>query len=221
MMQEANKETMTMTTTATRTRADITESLAETGSDSPSSEQSSPATKRLKSTHTTACDSVTFCNNYDDVTVGNGTGNQAVRPTSNTEDFPITDDLLLQNILSFVGEYHYRFVGSVNRHFQQLYTSLYPEKTTKFNASTMELAKLCREDIDADKMNIYGHIRLLWYSAVQHGKIDVVKYLLQSFGERYSNYKYELCSVAAKYGQIELLQWAIDSKTFIDRDERV
>ena len=187
-MQEANKETMTMTTTATRTRADITESLAETGSDSPSSEQSSPITKRLKSTHTTACDSVTLCNNYDDITVGNETGNQTVSPISHTEDFPITDDLLLQNILSFVGEYHYRFVGSVNRHFQTSYVSLYPEKTTKFNASTMKLAKLCREDIDArktanDKIK-KEHLRLLWHSAAQYGKIDVVKYLYESCDER-------------------------------------
>ena len=98
-----------------------------------------------------------------------------------TKEFPITDDIILQNILSFVGKYHYRFVGSVNHHFRMSYVSLYPQKTTKINASTIKHAKLCLEDIvtckktDCEKKD--QQLRLLWHSAAQYGMIDAVKYL--------------------------------------------
>ena len=111
----------------------------------------------------------------------------SLRYTSTVKSFPIKDDDLLRNIFSFVGEYHYRFVGGVNRTFQRSYLTLYPNKNSYFNASTVELSKYCWNDIEACRyidtnFTLRSLARCkLWHSAARHGSIDSVKYLLQHF----------------------------------------
>ncbi len=67
----------------------------------------------------------------------------SLRYTSTVKLSPIKDDYLLRNIFSFVGEYQYRFVGGVNRTFHKSYLTLYPNKKSHFNSSTVELTKYC------------------------------------------------------------------------------
>ena len=111
----------------------------------------------------------------------------SLRYTSTVKSFPIKDDDLLRNIFSFVGEYQYRFVGGVNRTFQKSYLTLYPNKNSHFNASTVEISKYCWNDIEACRyidtnFTLRSLARCkLWHSAARHGSIDSVKYLLQQF----------------------------------------
>ena len=55
------------------------------------------------------------------------------------------NDLLLQ-ILAFVGDRNYRFVGSVNHSFREAYATLFPYKETNLNVSSKALAELCMND---------------------------------------------------------------------------
>jgi hypothetical protein len=53
------------------------------------------------------------------------------------------DEFLLQNILHYVGDYQFQFLASVNRSFYEAYTTVYAQKQTYYNDTTMEHAKVC------------------------------------------------------------------------------
>jgi hypothetical protein len=61
---------------------------------------------------------------------------------------PLEDTHLLKYIVSFVGTNQYRFVTAVNRNFQAVYRSLYPDnKRTYYNASTVGHATICFNEL--------------------------------------------------------------------------
>ena len=150
---------------------------------------------------------------------------------------PLECDFILHNIFSFVGEFQYVFIGSVNQTFHKTYVSLFPKKRTQFNASTIEYAKSCwgiickiNDDETKDEEK-----RKLWRSAARYGNIEVVKYLLELLPPVQQNvsfknvswenrqkidWKYDLCYTAAKYGQMELLQWACDENICVAKDDQ-
>ena len=216
-----------------------------TVSASSTARRSTRIAKRLTCSSTT-----TASHRRKDVTAGTVGKNKKRRTSSDNESdvqsFPIEDDLLLQNIFSYVGDCQYLFIGSVNRMFQNSYVSLYPQKVTRFNGSTIELTKFCW-----DVINIIAryYIRLkdvlrskLWDSVTKYGSIEVVKYVVgrlptpkkkkkkkrSSKNDLYGDFehsawvedwKYDLCSNAATFGHFELLQWAVDQNIYVSKDD--
>jgi hypothetical protein len=64
-------------------------------------------------------------------------------PKHTLNDLPL--DVLANHIFSFVGDYQYRFVGGVSRHFENAYRQTFPMKTTQYRMNTIQHAKLCRQ----------------------------------------------------------------------------
>jgi hypothetical protein len=150
--------------------------------------------------------------------------------------FPVTDDYLLLNIFSYVGDFQYLFIGSVNKSFEKAYATQFPNKSTSFNASTLERANLCLDSITKDNGETKDkRLRELWQSAARYGNIDVVNYLHQQLphpqksvtvkylgldaSDETMDWKYDLCSEAARYGQMELLQWACNNNICVKKDD--
>jgi hypothetical protein len=68
------------------------------------------------------------------------------------QDLLSSQDLLLQ-ILPFVGDHQYRFIGAVNHAFQDAYLSLFPDcKKTYYNVSSIKLAEFCWNDFSVDSL---------------------------------------------------------------------
>ena len=93
---------------------------------------------------------------------------------------PLEDENLLKKILSYVGEFQYRFIGGVNRTFHETYVSIFPKQETKCNASSIPITKFCWEEIISQEavceIGKGNQLKELWYSVIQYGKIAVVKY---------------------------------------------
>jgi hypothetical protein len=53
---------------------------------------------------------------------------------------------LLPQILTFVGDHHYRYIGAVNHAFRAAYVAHFPSKKTHFNVSSVAMAQLCMND---------------------------------------------------------------------------
>lgn len=64
--------------------------------------------------------------------------------TFSVHDLPF--DLLANHIFSFVGDKQYRFVGGVCKTFEEAYRTKYPERTTKYNVSSIQHAKFCFDE---------------------------------------------------------------------------
>jgi hypothetical protein len=157
---------------------------------------------------------------------------------------PIDDKYTLSHILSFVGENSYLFVGSVNRTFEKVYTTLFPEKETRPIAPSLAMLQFCWDAITHDGHRYgdkYSHYidfarQDLWYSAVEYGNTAVVKYFLDvillsplaqkkekwlngeasSYSEGFHSTLRHLGSWAAKYGHLELLQLACQRHIGLD-----
>jgi hypothetical protein len=82
------------------------------------------------------------------------------------------NDLLLQNIVSFVGEYQYLFVASINHTFHDAYITLFPSKETHYNGSTMKLLKFCYNKKFTSKEK-----HDLLQSTARYGNIEGLRYL--------------------------------------------
>jgi hypothetical protein len=197
--------------------------------------------KRFKSTYGSDDDGDN--NNNNDGENENYDASHLLRYSSSKKSFPHFDDHLMQNILSYVGEFQYRFIGGVNQSFQTSYVALYPRKETYCHASSIERAKYCWDDIAActirDEDDKDEQRRMLWYSAIRHGKKYVIMYLVEQLPPpiqiveiRYgdvsthvdwkNDWKFDLCCKAALYGHWELLQWACAEGIFVvKQDERV
>ena len=94
--------------------------------------------------------------------------------TSCGSPFDNLDVALLSDIIAFVGEHQYRFVAIVSRQFQATYSYLFPEnRTTYLNASTVEHAKICWEEIHQKN---YDN-QILCMSAAIHGCLPALQYL--------------------------------------------
>jgi hypothetical protein len=66
-------------------------------------------------------------------------------PKHTLNDLPL--DVLANHIFSFVGDYQYRFVGGVSRHFENAYRQTFPMKTTQYRMNTIQHAKLCWSEV--------------------------------------------------------------------------
>jgi hypothetical protein len=106
-------------------------------------------------------------------------------PLDQTSERPHIDENILQMILSYVGENHYLYLGSVNRTFQKIYTSLFPKKETYIIASSNEMLQYCWDAFESfltdspyyedDKTRLRNG---LWESAIRYGKLETLQYFL-------------------------------------------
>jgi alpha-N-acetylglucosamine transferase len=111
----------------------------------------------------------------------------------------IPSELLIQYILPFVGRHQYRFVATVDHNFHTAYSTVFPEKVTHFNVSTIEHVKTCFDEI----MRQYHHPRILCHIAAREGNLAVLKYL-RSIQCPWDS---DTCASAAENGHLDVLQW--------------
>ena len=123
------------------------------------------------------------------------------------------DGLLLSEIISFIGPFHYYFIATINRRFQESYLEVFPNKETTINASTLGYAELCCHSIcrlryfDSRKLcasAVDDTGRKLCASAAYHGCLPALKYL-RSID---CNWDTSTCSNAAMNDHFHILQWA-------------
>lgn len=113
------------------------------------------------------------------------------------------DENLLRIILSFVGNFQYRWIGSVNRTFNKVYVELFPWKYTYYSAMTLGHAKTCFQES-------YKR-QTLYEQAAKYGNITVLEYLhsvdnCSDTDVRQYNF---ICRVAAEFKQFDTLKWII------------
>jgi hypothetical protein len=145
------------------------------------------------------------------------------------------NDLILQHILSYVGNYQYLFVANVNCIFRNAYTTLFPTKETYYNASTMEHTRLCyngehinhQRSLLCNSAAAYGNIEALNFLAENHvslrlehqpisevivknGHLHVLEWVLQNNNNSQQQLRipwYDLMTYAARHGNLTILQW--------------
>jgi hypothetical protein len=145
------------------------------------------------------------------------------------------DDLLLSKIISYVGQNQYRFVATLDRRFHKHYAQLFPNDTSTYlNASTLEVAKFCVEELRHD--SLFGtkfcslelaykrfpweiFYRLFWIcqSAAKLGNLPALDFVLSEFlckfpdkcckKELYKEFE-RICSNAARNGHRHILLYA-------------
>jgi hypothetical protein len=136
--------------------------------------------------------------------------------------FEMVNEGTLQTILAFVGEDQYRFVASINRSFRASYTALFPDKTTLVNATTLEMAQFCWNDIiagctnddddDDDDERYRTRQPSLWFSmwhlATKHRKHDVAAYLVEQLPDPLNrHWRHRMSVRGVQLGYLELLQF--------------
>jgi hypothetical protein len=116
----------------------------------------------------------------------------------------IPNDIMINQILPFIGDGHYQYIGLVNRNFRQTYTTLYPTKTTYCNGSTIAHARFCCQTTANYLQRIQGY-RYLCLSAARYGSIEVLTYVLREDKDWWG----EILEKAIQYGHLHVLQWLI------------
>lgn len=108
----------------------------------------------------------------------------------------LTDEILMNGIFPFIGEYHFRYIAGINRQFRRAYTNLYPRKETYFLNGNMAALhdeamnyipseiKLCLKEIDEVMMLHVLHddqiITLHQIAATNHN-IELLEYLHDTY----------------------------------------
>jgi hypothetical protein len=111
---------------------------------------------------------------------------------------------IVQNIVSFIGEYQYLFVASINTTFRQVYIKLYPnKKVTYFNGLTMKHLKLCYNN----KLSFHQRHALI-QSVARHGNIEGLRYLRTK--KIYTTLKLDTRTIESivENTYLHLLKWA-------------
>lgn len=85
-------------------------------------------------------------------------------------------EVLTNFVVPYVGDYQFRYVASVNRKFYTSYTTVYKDRRTHYNLSTLEHAKLCYEDLRIT--GTYEH-KSLCAKLARMGKLHVIWSLCQ------------------------------------------
>ena len=132
----------------------------------------------------------------------------SITATSNTSGTasPLDDldILVLSEVVSYIGPYHYYFVAMINRRFRERYIEVFPNnRKTSINASTVGYADVCYHSHYQFKYGYYD-LRKLCASAAKYGNLPALQYLRSidcSWGT-------STCSNAAKNGHLHILQWA-------------
>ena len=128
--------------------------------------------------------------------------------------------LLLENVdvlrwvISFIGPKQYRFMAVICKGFHAAYVQQIPNDTeTKLNASTIEYAKICWEEMkhslyyQKDQLAWHYQRRRLACSAASYGNLPALQYL-RSVGCEWCEWT---CAFAAGNGHLHVLQWCRDN----------
>jgi hypothetical protein len=128
-------------------------------------------------------------------------------------------DILSYNILSFVGENQYRFVGGVNHLFRNAYVAVFPKKVTSYNVLTIQHAKICYNDIVTYPFKQTSLVKssllrrgpnrqeTLCKLAAQQGNLAVLQYLRSV----HCQWDDRTFLMAAWNGDLQVLQWIHDN----------
>ena len=112
---------------------------------------------------------------------------------------------ILQVIVDFVGPKQYLFVATINRIFHEVHTKVFPNNFTTYpNASSLEIAKNCFDDLVDTSCNTKKLQWMLCSSAAKSGNLPALQYLRSIECE----WNEATCSNAALYGHYEMLKWA-------------
>lgn len=123
----------------------------------------------------------------------------------------------LTHILSYAGDYQYRFIGGVCRRFKEAYLITFSGDThTYINAKTEGHARVCVNDFDPlpagygpddyqEYSEAFDQVIALFNSAAKHGSIPTLQYLNDLGYDNPCNS--ETRQSAARYGHIHILQW--------------
>jgi hypothetical protein len=106
-------------------------------------------------------------------------------------------ELTARHIIPFVGDYQYRFVGSVNRKLHHAYSMTFPSKQTYVNMSTIPHSKICWNE---STLSSPSASPMFWRVAVRHGNLLVLQYL-KSMGFAVDD---DTCAIAAEYGHLDI-----------------
>jgi hypothetical protein len=108
----------------------------------------------------------------------------------------ITDEILMNGILPFIGEYHFRYIAGIDRQFYRAYTNLYPRKETYFlngnmaalqDTSVKHIPKeirLCLNEISKETMFHELHrdqVITLHKIAATNGNMELLEYLQDTY----------------------------------------
>jgi hypothetical protein len=108
----------------------------------------------------------------------------------------ISHEILMNGILPFIGNFHFRYIAGINRQFYRSYTTLYPSKETYvFNGNMSSLLdasmdyipaeiQLCLDEIDKDTIsNVLrdDQIITLHKIAATNGNVELLKYLQDTY----------------------------------------
>ena len=120
---------------------------------------------------------------------------QLVSPMENVD--------ILRLVVSFIGPKNYQFIAVISKNFHAAYQQEFPmdSTTTKLNASTIEFAKICWEEL---KHPLPRQQYRLTDSAARFGSLPAMQYL-RSVGCRWDQWT---CSNAAQNGHLHILQYA-------------
>jgi hypothetical protein len=135
------------------------------------------------------------------------------------EDFPL--ELLATGILPFVGNDQYRFLGGVSHQFEEAYSTTFPTKTTRYNMTTMKLAKFCWNEAPTEDKPMLPELTKsqTWYRTVSWDDLDdedwaMLPWIRSTFGCIWGpvipadTTSYATCVAAAAGGQLDALKWA-------------
>ena len=126
---------------------------------------------------------------------------------------------MAEHIFAFVGIHQYRFVGGACKRLEQADAKIYPEKVTYYNLTSMQHAKISYEEAhpkDRDSLKRRA-MDQPWYYYVRSQDIqnetELLLWAKSTLGCPYticlvaSTTNVKACSMAAKQGDLEMLQW--------------
>ena len=121
-------------------------------------------------------------------------------------DIPL--DVWSQHIFPFVGSHQYRFVGGVNKSFEEAYCKAFPEKTTKLYVSSLEHGKICFNEVPSSMVCTLQYFarKHTWYKTLYH---DAVQSAAEKGHLELLQWDEGVCHGAAEKDHLELLQWAL------------
>lgn len=119
----------------------------------------------------------------------------------------ITNDLWIEQIFPYVGDFQFRYVASVNRQFYTTYSTAFPKKRTSYTLyCTLQHVKISYPELPVTAPVWYpeGQLKALSMAASEKGHLDALRYLHPD-GCLWLN---EIGVSAARNGHFDMLKWA-------------
>jgi hypothetical protein len=113
------------------------------------------------------------------------------------------DEFMLQNIMQYLAAHQFLYIAVVDRNFYQAYTTVHSSRTTKYNVTTLEHAKVCYK-----MLKHHQREQLMLISvAAGLGKLEIVQWLWEN-GCRWNVRTYY---EAKKGNHLHIVKWCNDN----------